>query len=172
MPETNDSTSPVSEAAAAREKFDQEKMSRRAALRKIGLTSGIALFGMFAVDDLARLALRGLQQHKETQAVAETVAQELRGSGVAFAADGGDSGYYDCVPCTPTAKNETSCKGGQTCKNMVKPCWEAEATTYQKIHSACQDPSYYCTGSPTPANCIYQACRHYFPNSIFACEAG
>ncbi len=120
MPETNDSTYPVSEAAAAREKFEQEKMSRRAALRKIGLTSGMALFGMFAVDDFARLALRGLQQHKETQAVAETVAQELRSSGVAFAADGDDSGYYDAGPCTPTSSNQDSCTDGRIKKK--KPC--------------------------------------------------
>lgn len=102
MPETNDSTNPVSEpvseAAAARAKFEQEKMSRRAALRKIGMTSGMALFGMFAVDDLARLALRGLQQHKETQAVAETVAKELRSSGVAFAGDE-SGGYYKSDNC-------------------------------------------------------------------------
>lgn len=111
---------PVSEAAAARAKFEQEKMSRRAALRKIGLTSGMALFGMFAVDDLARLALRGLQQHKETQAVAETVAQELRSSGVAFAADGDGSDYYDGGPCTPEEASLPSCAGGRKLRHKDK----------------------------------------------------
>lgn len=127
MPETNDSTNPVSEAAAARDKFEQEKMSRRAALRKIGLTSGMALFGMFAVDDFARLALRGLQQHKETQAVAETVAQELRSSGVAFAADGSDD-YYDGT-CTAAQYN---CTGGTRRKHKNKNACYACVSTKSK----------------------------------------
>ena len=142
MPETNDSpypvSEPVSEAAAARAKFEQEKMSRRAALRKIGLTSGMALFGMLAVDDFARLALRGLQQHKETQAVAETVAQELRSSGVAFAADGDDD-YYDGGPCTPEEASMPSCAGGRKRKRKhinIEACNACVTTKTACLQSA------------------------------------
>lgn len=99
MPETNDSMPPVSEATTAREKFEQERLSRRAALRKIGMTTGMALFGMFALDDLARISLSALRQHKETQAIAQTVAEELRGSGVAFADAGNPSHYNDSEAC-------------------------------------------------------------------------
>ena len=85
-----------SETASATPKWDkveQERLTRRAALRKMGYTSGIALFSMFAVDDLARMAIQKMEQHKETQQIAETVAKEFESSGIALA------NFTSSVPC-------------------------------------------------------------------------
>lgn len=102
MPETNDSTHPVSTETTTREKFEQEKLSRRVALRKIGMTTGMALFGMFAVDDLARVAIKRMEAQKATHEIGEAVAKEFKNSGIVFAADPGSSSN-PCVNCV-TAK--------------------------------------------------------------------
>ncbi len=68
MPETNDSPLHVNDVSEARAKFEQERMTRRSALRKLGMTSGMALFSLFTVDDLARIAVKKLAEHKETNA--------------------------------------------------------------------------------------------------------
>ncbi len=46
----------------------------------------MALFGMFAIDDLARLAVKKLAQHQETKAIADSIAHDFKDMGVAFAA--------------------------------------------------------------------------------------
>ncbi len=76
------------------DRVEQERLTRRAALRKMGYTSGIALFSMFAVDDLARMAIKKMEQHKETKQIAETVAREFKNSGIALANSG--SNYNGC----------------------------------------------------------------------------
>jgi len=82
------------------DKVEQERLTRRAALRKMGYTSGIALFSLFAVDDLARMAIKKMEQHKETRQIAETVAKEFKNSGIAAA--NSFSNYCGCFsPCVP-----------------------------------------------------------------------
>lgn len=82
------------------DKVEQERLTRRAALRKMGYTSSIALFSMFAVDDLARMAIKQMEQHRETRQIAETVAKEFKNSGIALANSISD--YCGCVdPCLP-----------------------------------------------------------------------
>lgn len=44
----------------ARKRFEDGQMTRRAALRKFGITAGAAFFSMFMLDDLARMAARRL----------------------------------------------------------------------------------------------------------------
>ncbi len=89
------------------DKVEQERLTRRAALRKMGYTSGIALFSMFAVDDLARMAIKKMEQHKETRQIAETVAKEFKNSGIAFA--NSTSNY---TPTCCTSNLDCSCCGG------------------------------------------------------------
>ncbi len=72
----------ISEALA---QFEAEKLTRRRALKKFGITTGMAVFGMFAADDLARMVIKKMEEHKETQQIAEVVAQEFGNSGIAFA---------------------------------------------------------------------------------------
>lgn len=102
--EPTDETAIISNPETAREKFEQARLSRRAALRKIGITSGMALFGMFAVDDLARVAIKKMEQHKETRQIAETVAKEFKTSGIVFA---DTVSCTECnTTCTPDADND------------------------------------------------------------------
>ncbi len=83
--------------AAEREKLEADKMTRRSALRKMGLTSG-AVFGMFfAVDDLARLAIKKLEEHRVTREIANAVAHDFRNVGIAFAGPSG--GQLACSGC-------------------------------------------------------------------------
>jgi len=62
----------------------------------------MALFGMFAVDDLARLAIKKMEQHKETHEIGETVAKEFKSTGVVFAATGGGTSSNLCADCLST----------------------------------------------------------------------
>ena len=68
----------------ASENQDQEKLSRRAALRRIGMTSGIAFVGLLTIDDLARVASRKLEQNELTRGI----AKDFKSAGVAFATSG------------------------------------------------------------------------------------
>jgi len=122
------------ELAEARERFEQERMTRRSALRKIGVTTSIALFGMFAVDDLARLAVRKLEEHKETRGIAETVAREFKTSGVAFAAAGGLSPTNGCKTCE---------------------CCVSDKLSRLK---ACDDSYAGCTATPAECDLAYSTC--------------
>jgi hypothetical protein len=67
------------------EEFQQEKITRREALPRIGITTGAGLFMMFGIDDLARLAARKLTETRAFGEVGETVAREFKDAGVAFA---------------------------------------------------------------------------------------
>ena len=58
---------------------------RRAALRKIGITSSMTVFGMFAADDLARMVIKKMEETEATRQIAETVAHEFKNAGIAFA---------------------------------------------------------------------------------------
>jgi len=69
----------------ARKKFEAEKLTRRAALKKFGITTGMAVFGMFAADDLARMVIKKMEETEATRQIAETVAHEFKNSGIAFA---------------------------------------------------------------------------------------
>jgi len=59
--------------------------TRRAALRKIGITTGAALFGMLAGDDLVRAVAAGVKRSHSNSLVANFIVKEFSDSGVAFA---------------------------------------------------------------------------------------
>lgn len=74
------------------DKAAQEKMSRRAALRRIGMTGAMAVIGVMSIDDLARVSAKKLEEHEMTRGL----AKDFKNAGVVFAqAEGGD--YYDCM---------------------------------------------------------------------------
>ncbi len=116
------------------DKMEQERLTRRAALRKMGYTSGIALFSLFAVDDLARMAITQMEQHKETRQIAETIAEEFKNAGIAIADSNSSNG-----PCYPAGT-----LGGN---NIGKDC--------------ASDPNFFCNGCTTFDCCIVDACQHY-----------
>ncbi len=92
-------TEPMTETRL--EKFEREQMSRRAALRKIGYTSAMATLAMFGADDVMRLVGRKMEQRARDSQVAEVVARELSGAGVAMA--------LNVNPCQNCVTAKTNC---------------------------------------------------------------
>lgn len=77
------------EAKAELAKREADKMTRRAALAKVGMRTGMAIFAAFSIDDLARKTAQVLSQQSQDNAVVDKVARELHGAGVAFASSSG-----------------------------------------------------------------------------------
>lgn len=69
-----------------RERFEREKMSRRAMLRSMGVMTGAAVITLVSSDDLARLAVSKLRENEATREIGDTLAKEFRSAGIAFAA--------------------------------------------------------------------------------------
>ena len=99
---------PAAEVLTASEQFEQERMSRRAALRKLGITSAATVFGMFAVDDFARMAIRVMEENKATEKIAEVLAHDFKSAGVALAST---TAYDRCYSQASTAY--------QICNNLA-----------------------------------------------------
>lgn len=125
---------------AARRKYEAEKMTRRAALRKLGITSGMAFFSLFAVDDLARMAIKQMRQNEATRDIAETVAREFKDSGIAFA----DDGPITVGGCIPGNGVIAGCAGADIGANCL----------------CCP------TAAGTVAACVQQACLRCYPNGL------
>ena len=137
----------------ARKKFEAEKLTRRSALKKFGITTGMSVFGMFAADDLARLVIKKMEQHEETRQIAETVAYEFKNAGVAFADSSiasdpcSGSTQQDCSSCNAnrqstciakaaTASETAACNaaatnGLQACNAAGGPNWTAFGNDWQ-----------------------------------------
>ena len=118
------------------------KMTRRAALAKIGLRGGMAIFAAFSIDDLARKAATVLSQQGRDNKVVDEVARQMHNAGVSFAAvPPTDDTLYTDEPCIAEESTEpgamspcsgTKCKGAccQACKDnqsRVKKCAEVYA---------------------------------------------
>ncbi len=73
------------------QRVEQEKMTRRAALRKLGFGAGMAAFALLGVDDLARMVGKRMERMSSDNKVAQQVAKEFQQAGVAFADGGGSS---------------------------------------------------------------------------------
>lgn len=70
---------------ANKQQFERERFSRRQALKKFGMTSAMATFAMFSVDDLAHIVGKAMQQRAGDNRIAGQIAQEFQQAGVAFA---------------------------------------------------------------------------------------
>ena len=157
------SSSSSEELLDARKKFEAEKLTRRAALRKFGITSGMAIFGMFAADDLARMVIKKMEQNEATRQIAETVAHEFKNSGIAFAAPQvyvcGASGCSDgqlgfnCggCPTTPGGPATVGVEGGSCAQCVINACGRCFGVNSEGILSQagldCQHRvgDYYCS---------------------------
>lgn len=108
-PTENEPTAPMDLDTARR--VEQEKLTRRAALRKLGFGAGMGAFMLLGVDDFARMVGKRMERMAGDNKAAETVAKEFQGAGVAFA--GGPSWicggcvdnckagpFQKCTPCT------------------------------------------------------------------------
>lgn len=69
-----------------REKFERERLTRRQALKRFGMTSAMATFALFSVDDLARMVGGAMERQARNSKIAAQVAQEFQHSGIALGA--------------------------------------------------------------------------------------
>ena len=112
-----DGISPVEEAVpkTAKEKFERERLSRRQALKRLGMTSAMATFALFSVDDLARMVGKAMQQRAGDNKVAAQIAKEFQQAGVVLA--WGDTGStcwasgqsFNCAGCGAGGATQGTC---------------------------------------------------------------
>lgn len=87
---------------ATAQRVEQERMTRRSALRKLGFGAGLAAFSLLGVDDLARMVGQRMERMAGDNKTAQAVAQEFQHAGIALAAV-----YLDAYPCSQT----NACQG-------------------------------------------------------------
>lgn len=105
----------------------------RAALRKLGFGAGMAAFALLGVDDFARMV--GQRMAKDNK-VAEQVAKEFQGMGVASATPISPPPYYyspNCLGCC-TASDPTLCQ--ECCDGKTKPSSDPNSPR-GKCYQAC-----------------------------------
>jgi hypothetical protein len=59
-------SAPETALETAKEKFERERLTRRQALKRFGMTAGMAAFAMFSVDDLAHIVGRRCSREPAT----------------------------------------------------------------------------------------------------------
>ena len=126
------------------QRVEQDKMTRRAALRKLGFGAGMAAFALLGVDDLARMVGQRMERMAGDNKVAEQVAKEFQGMGVVSAAP---APYYYSPACQACEQHYQNCV-----ECTSNPNYGALGTSLQKcLDMNCPGGS---TGSPPPpANC-------------------
>lgn len=90
----------MSEIKKTTEQVEQERLTRRAALRKLGFGAGLSAFMLLGVDDLARMVGTKMAQMDGDNKVAGQIAKEFQSAGVSLA-DGSASG----PPCSASFCN-------------------------------------------------------------------
>ena len=104
------------ETEAERVRFENERMTRRRALRKFGFMAGMTVFATLSVDDLARIASKKLQDTEATKGIGDMLAKEFRSAGVAMANPyGGDP--------PPNPYNPYEPRPPRDCGNSDCDCW-------------------------------------------------
>ncbi len=119
------------------ERFERGQVSRRAALKKMGITTGMAVFALFSVDDLARMVGREMERRERDSRVAEQIAREFSEAGIAMAA-----GPSVCCHNGPNGGSCTCCSGNDNI-------------------GAC------CLGSPNPNQCCVNAGNAQKPQNVY-----
>lgn len=151
----SDGAAPDGEAMpeTAKEKFERERMTRRQALKRFGMTSAMTMFAMFSVDDLARVVGKAMQQRAGDNKIAGQIAQEFQQAGVAFAKPSGrpplpsgcsgDQVGNWCLGYPTTSECVSCCKGvyntGGMCNlsgtaldlsTCINDCWHPAGYPY------------------------------------------
>ena len=143
------------------EKFEREQLTRRQALRKFGITSAMATFALFSVDDLARMVGKAMQQRAADNKVAEQVAQEFQHAGIALA--DGTSGST-CEHCCTQYQYDTTAAiavycycashNGQGCYAVYKQKMNDALYAYNGCETAhCPSGSSCIIETTPPAGC-------------------
>ncbi len=138
MPENEEQTKPET----AKEQFERERLTRRQAMRKFGLTAGMATFAMFSVDDLARIVGKAMQQRAGDNKIAAQIAQEFQQAGIALA---------DVSNALPYKEYGIKCKGNtntygkaSTCADCVKLGCDADYPSGESAEKCVTAAEGYC----------------------------
>ena len=133
----NSTANPMSQSAPAGQngpmdveaarRVEDSKLTRRAALRKLGYGAGIAAFSLLGVDDFARMVGQRMGRMAGDSQVAQAVAQEFRQAGITLANPAGPQGsqscatceqhYQDCIVCGCNVNHAAGSSGLQKCYN-------------------------------------------------------
>jgi hypothetical protein len=149
-----------------RAEFEKEKMTRRVALRKFGITTGMSVFSLLAVDDLARIVISKMEEHRETRHIAEAVANEFNHTGVAFAQRPGnrcpdcDADVYCYNCCNQPQDNCTDIYNFNKCE-----CDQAAADAFPDCIDADGNPTGLCPDYST----MLQACMQNAAEAALNC---
>lgn len=152
-----------------REKFERERLTRRQALKRFGMTSAMATFALFSVDDLARMVGGAMERQARNSKIAAQVAQEFQQAGVAFAGgptSPGTSGGVNCADCCNHYQNSHDacysqwcyCQnyGSSNCNADLHTCNNNALYAYNGCFSTwCQPLGMTCAPLTTPSCTVY-----------------
>ena len=120
MPENEIQNMQAPEVASVPEtkaqKFERERLTRRQALRKMGMTTAMATFAMFSVDDLARMVGNVIKQRSGDSQVTKQIAVELQQAGVTLASS---TPFSICSNSTGNCTSRSGCIYPAKCQG----CW-------------------------------------------------
>ncbi len=136
--------------------FERGRVSRRQALKKLGMTSAMAAFALFSVDDLARMVGKAMEQRARDNKVAEQVAKEFQQAGIALAGSpcyGTCCPDYDCSGCGGSAATGDCCYGSS---DPNACCGKSYGPASGQAYISCQQCCAHATG--VGAGDYYQAC--------------
>ena len=142
---------PLTEPETAKQKFERERLTRRQALKKFGMTSAMATFALFSVDDLARMVGGAMERQARNSKIAAQVAQEFQHSGIAVGAVMPNPSYYPYI-------NYSYYPGPYAVPDPPSP---------DEIGRNCASkPTYYGGGTTTCEGCVAEGCGdNYAPYS-------
>jgi len=114
------------------EQVEQERLTRRAALRKLGFGAGLSAFMLLGVDDLARMVGTKMAQMGTDNKVAGQIAKEFQAAGVALA--NASASGSPCSGCVTPDK----CLPLLTLYQYCKPCCDG-CSCVQPADIPCHD---------------------------------
>jgi hypothetical protein len=155
-------SAPETALETAKEKFERERLTRRQALKRFGMTAGMAAFAMFSVDDLAHIVGSAMKQRAGDNKVAAQIAQEFQQAGVAFADPSGTPCSHCLAQYGVDTQNVISARdvcllNGSTmdyCNKTIVCPGVNNATYNYNGCCAAHCPPGTCTSPPKPYYCL------------------
>jgi len=147
MPENEDQD--ISAGASApveteRERFERERLSRRQALKRFGMTSAMATFALFSVDDLARMVGKAMQQRAADNKVVEQVAREFQQAGIALADGSNGCGQSGSVSTCQHCSNQLILDDCYCDQTYAQDGQHPDSTMWQHCHNQASNNFYWC----------------------------
>jgi len=137
---------------------DDQSVSRRAALRRLGITVSAGFLGLIAADDAVRAVAVGLARQKRMSAIASTLARQFSDAGVAHAAALQDPNCGVAVSVPPMCLFDF----------MGNPIGQCRCNPYNAPNRGCTQPS-DCMDCMTVADFRFCECQQALDNAYPDC---